>query len=290
MKRPPFTTQLAGMIFLAAAGFLVAHTVNGVILSALQRPIESPSTAVAASLPSIQVDAQTEADAVLQSGLFPLPSTSSFANAPNGADPGVVGQEPLNANQKLSLLGIVTGNSGGEFGVLEDKTTKRQGLYRLHAVVPDVGEVAAIEKDRVLLRSGTREEWVVLAALQNRGAVPVPVAYSASNERSTGPRRLDRAHLAQITADLPRLLTQLQTVPVLHNGKLHGYRLESVLPQGFFDSMGLRANDVLQRINGADIADPGMLVSILRQLPQERTVRIDVLRQSRPLTLLYEIQ
>ena len=74
------------------------------------------------------------------------------------------------------------------------------------------------------------------------------------------------------------------------DGRLDGFRLYSVTPQGFFDRIGLHTNDLLQRINGVEIRDPGMLLSLFQQLRNERTVRVDIVRNAQRQTLTYEIR
>ncbi len=86
------------------------------------------------------------------------------------------------------------------------------------------------------------------------------------------------------------MLTQAQAVPHLTDGKLDGFRLYSVMPLGFFDKIGLQTNDVLQRINGVELRDPGMLLTLFQQLRNERTIRVDVVRNDQRQTLAYEIR
>ncbi len=62
------------------------------------------------------------------------------------------------------------------------------------------------------------------------------------------------------------------------------------MPLGFFDKIGLQSNDLLQRINGVEIRDPGMLLSLFQQLRQERTVRVDLVRNEQRQILSYEIR
>jgi general secretion pathway protein C len=101
---------------------------------------------------------------------------------------------------------------------------------------------------------------------------------------------MDRREVNAALEDTTRLLTQAQAVPYLTDGKLDGFRLYNVVPLGFFDKIGLQTNDILQRINGVEIRDPGMMLTLFQQLRQERTVRLDLVRTSQHQTLLYEIR
>ncbi|HEX7766917.1 MAG TPA: type II secretion system protein N, partial [Nitrospira sp.] len=199
---------------------------------------------------------------------------------------------PLDVARKVSLSGTVRGTQRGVMAILEDLATKKQSLYRLGDAVPNVGELAAIEKDRVLFREGTREEWLELGAVHTSHggaagtALPPPIPTPAIPQR----RVLDRREIDAALSDTTRLLTQAHAVPYLTDGKLDGFRLYSVMPLGFFDKIGLQTNDVLQRINGVELRDPGMLLSLFQQLRNERTIRVDLVRNTQRQTLTYDIR
>jgi general secretion pathway protein C len=151
--------------------------------------------------------------------------------------------------------------------------------------------LSAIEKNRVLFRAGTQEEWLNLALAQQLQSSAAPAPRPSAPQPSVPQRRiLDRREVDAALADTTRLITQAQAVPYLTDGKLDGFRLYSVMPLGFFDKIGLQNNDLLQRINGVDIRDPGMLLSLFQQLRNERTVRVDLVRNAQRQILTYEIR
>lgn len=115
---------------------------------------------------------------------------------------------------------------------------------------------------------------------------PQPIGARATPTRQV----LDRREVTAVLNDPTRLMTQAQAVPFLLDGKLDGFRLYNVLPGGFFDKIGLRTSDIVQRINGVELKDPGMLLSLFQQLRNESTVRVDMVRNSQRQTLTYEIR
>lgn len=172
--------------------------------------------------------------------------------------------------------------------ILEELSTKKQTLYRLGEQIPSVGSLAAIERSRALFREGAQEEWLDLALTQQLR----PVSPTAPVARPVSPPRriLDRREITSALADTTRLLTQAHAVPYLTDGKLDGFRLYNVMPSGFFDRIGLQTNDIVQRINGVELRDPGMLLSLFQQLRNERSVRVDLVRNAQRETLAYEIR
>ncbi|WP_455388867.1 type II secretion system protein GspC [Petrachloros mirabilis] len=280
---------------LTLGGFLLAHTVNAFVAEALRPPYLLPPAhaTITPSEPKTAPEAASPralADAIMARGLFPLPPGAGESLV--SGQPAKAPVPPLEVAKKVALLGTVFGQQGGIMAVIEELSTKKQSMYRIGEQIPAVGALSAIERDRVLFREGTQEEWLDLALNQQaRSGSPV-AATSVTVSHPSSPQRhiLDRREIDAALADPTRLLMQAQAVPYLTNGKLTGFRLSSVMPSGFFDKIGLQTNDILQRINGVELRDPGTLLSMFQQLRNERTVRVDLVRKSQQQTLSYEIR
>ena len=287
----PIARRVALLTYLTIAAFLIAHAVNGFVSAALYMPLDSPtSTGTLTSVSRSGAQPSQYVADILASGLFPLPperaETGRFAAV------GAVSASPLDAARKINVVGTVVGDREGVLAVIEDLTTKRQALYRLHDLIPNVGELADIRHNAVLIRQGYQEEWVELA-ITKQAALPGGEAGAVVPARTANTslhRVLDRREVTQVTADLPKLLTQARAVPYLVNDKMEGFRIDNITPQGFFDKVGIRGGDVLQRVNGVDIRDPGTMLTLFQQLKNERTVRLDVLRDNQRTVLTYEIR
>jgi general secretion pathway protein C len=298
MKR--FLTVKRGLIgvYLAVGAILLAHTVNAFVADALRPPPMEFSTVGSYTPSEPQPQApRMLADAIVTRGLFPLPpgSDGSLASSQASAPPA----PPLNVAKKVALLGTVFGKQGGIMAVLEDVSTKKQSLYRMDEQIPSVGTLSAIEKDRVLFRSGNQEEWLdstVSTASKNSTQIPLPAASGskvapqpvaqAAPARST----IDRRELKAVLSDIPRLFLHAQPVPHFTDGKFSGLRLDVVNFYGFFGKLGLRSGDVLRNINGVEINDPGFLVTALKQMTNEQSVTLDIMRNNQPRTLVYDIR
>lgn len=295
MLRSLTTRRIVGVFYLGLVAFTVAHAANAFVANALYVPLEPAertSPEPASSDTDAPTTAQQSADEILRSGLFELPPTRRAAidGGPAAAPP----PPPIEAARKVALLGSVIGKDGGGMAVLEDLATKKQDLYRLGAEVPNVGTLATVEKNRVLFRSGPSEEWLPLAVahqMQSGAQSTVPLQPAHSTPTAAPARRvLDRREVTAALNDPTRLMTQAQAVPYLSDGKLDGFRLYNVVPAGFFDKIGLQTNDIVQRINGVELRDPGMLLSLFQQLRNERTVRVDMVRSTQRQTLVYDIR
>lgn len=277
--------------YLALFAFFLAHSVNAFVAYSITKPSETPvAVPVQQDEPVKAPDPQALAQSILSGGLFVLPANPSAVLA--GGQPAAPPPPPLNVAKKVSLIGTALNSRTGGIAILQDLSSKEQTLYHLQDAVTTVGTIADIQKSRILFREGNQEEWLDLAIMQQVPSDTVIAAAPAVTKAPSLPqvRMLDRRELTTLVADPTRLLTQAQAVPYLSNGKLDGFRLYNVMPQGFFNKIGLETNDIVQRINGAEIRDPGMLLSLFQQLANERVVRVDLIRLTQRHTLTYEIR
>ena len=90
--------------------------------------------------------------------------------------------------------------------------------------------------------------------------------------------------------DLPKLMTQARAIPNMVNGTINGFRLDYVAPASFYEKIGVQKGDILQRVNGVDIRDPGTILSMLQQLKNEEVVKLDIVRNNQRSTVTYELR
>ena len=284
-----------GIIFayVVCGTFLVAHIVNAVIAEALSvpggllrpSPISDREAEVRTSVPAMVEHIRT-------SGLFPLPSdpVGLSTAAGSGAPPS---RAPLNLASKLKLLGVVIGDQGGISAIVEELSSKRQLFFRLHDQIPDVGEISEIRRDGMVVRQGDQQEFLELAASQIEKPLAVSVTAGSAVASAPGsPMRtvLDRRDVEQAIGDLPKLLSQARAVPYLVNGAMNGFRLDYVAPSSFYEKIGLKYGDVLQQVNGVNIRDPGTMLTLFQQLRNEKTVKLDVLRNNQRTAMTFDIR
>lgn len=287
---------MALALFLTLSAFLIAHSINAFIAHSLSVPlVPQPLISVAEPTAPIVPPAQLAAE-IRASGLFPLPAEEASERTLPG-QPANATRPPLEVAKKVKLLGTVMGDRGGISAVFEELATKRQNLVRLHERIPEVGELAEIRKDAVVIREGGQEEVLPLA-LFDQGQAGTAAAASASpttfagRKHASSPvnRVLDRREVEQAMADVSKLLTQAHAVPHFTNGTLDGFRIDFIAPASFYEKIGLNYGDVLQRVNGVEVRDPGTMLRVFQQVKNERTVKVDVLRNNQPTTLTYEIR
>lgn len=273
--------------------FFVAHIINAVIAEALSVPV---GLVRSSPVSDREAEARASVPAMVEhiraSGLFPLPADPLGMSTAAGSV-ALPSHAPLNLGSKLKLLGVVIGDRGGVSAIVEELSSKRQLFVRLHDHIPDVGEISEIRRDGMVVRQGDQQELLELAASQiekppsaqvTTGAAVAPVP--GSTVRTV----LDRREVEQAMGDLPKLLSQARAVPYVVNGAMNGFRLDFIAPSSFYEKIGLKYGDVLQQVNGVNIRDPGMMLTLFQQLRNEKTVKLDVLRNNQRTAMTFDIR
>ena len=301
---PPQRVRRIGLFLcLVAGGFLIAHSINAFVAEALYviptPPVRSPDDR-STSAPLLTSYSPTQAaEDVRSSGLFVVPAVpqGGLANPhSNGRGPsGTPVRASLGVAAKLRLIGVVLGDQRGVFAIVEELASKQQSLYHLHDSVLDLGEVSEIRRNGIVIRQGNVEELLELALSENlAGPVGSSGTVSTPSQGSTPgvPIRkvVDRREVEQAMSDLPKLLSQARAAPHMVNGAVNGFRLDYIAPASFYEKIGVQAGDVLQRVNGVDIRDPGTMLNLLQQLKNEQIVKLDVVRNNQRSTITYELR
>jgi len=280
------------LVYLTLGAFFIAHSLNAFVSQALVQPVNSPVLPVATAAPvQAPVASARLTEEILNSGLF------AAARAPaRGPESLATTQplKPLDAAKRIKVMGTVVGEGMSALAVLEDMMSKRQLLYHLYDRIPDVGQIVEIRRDGIMVKEGEQQEFLSLAVAlpglaRPVAAMPAP-AVPSKGLFTKGRLSVDRQFLAQSMSDVPQLLTQAQALPYYQDGKLTGWKIESIKPGSVYEKIGLLAGDVLQRVNGVEIRDPGMMLTLFQQVKNENQVKLDLLRASQKTTLTYDIR
>jgi general secretion pathway protein C len=224
-----------------------------------------------------------------------------FAAVPASEPVTVAGTTLRSAPASLQLLG--TGSRGDKaFAVVEDAKTKIQKILIVGDKVDDAEVVDIGWRHMVLRRAGQEELLVVPPNLGGDGsatasttAVSNAAASAADGDQQIRKIGDDRYLVAQAEVEhsmsnLSELFTQMRAVPNMQDGKTNGFRLFAIRSGSLFQKIGLQNNDVVQRINGIDLNDPGKAMSLFQDLQGETKLSVDVVRGGETRTLSYEIR
>lgn len=200
----------------------------------------------------------------------------------------------------LRLLGTAVRNHGEAFAIIEDHTTQLQGLYRKGQTIAPGVTLVQVEWDRAIIeREGRRETLLLPTEPASPGAARgVKVSAPSLDTPAAGVSQVapDTFHIARqeverAMANLNDIFTQVRAVPyTTPDGVPQGFRLFSIKVDSLIDRLGFKDGDIVQRVNGVEVTDPGTAFALLQDLRGSSQVRVDVLRNHQPVTLSYEIR
>jgi general secretion pathway protein C len=89
--------------------------------------------------------------------------------------------------------------------------------------------------------------------------------------------------------DMSRLAADARGMPAFDGGALVGIRLLSLVPGSIYDQAGLRAGDVVQRVNGHRLTSPDAALEAYAELRTATWVELEVHRGDSVLLLRYQL-
>lgn len=171
----------------------------------------------------------------------------------------------------LALVGLIVREGGAPIAVIEDRRSKKQGLYKVGALVGG-GRLARILEDRIVLVFTDGEVELRLAGTPS-GVSPAPPAGPATviveaSPPSPPPDSTESGSYRMPGIERAALETLIRSPDLIMQVTPHeerGVRVGEVRTATLFDLMGLRKGDVIRSVNGLA---PGSTVPLPRAIEQ----------------------
>jgi general secretion pathway protein C len=305
MKLTPRYLAWVNLVLLALLAYWGASTVSTAIAARLMSPPAIKLTAPPPPLVKEPNRPATHYAIIYSRDLF----NSTKPEAPKVAEP------PKPSECKAKLWGVVVHlDETASYAIIEDLSTRKQELYRINEAAAGCGTVKRVEWDRVVLdRDGSE---VILELAPPAGGSPVTrggTAVAAAGARggrgdtadghnadahgagagvqkvSETEYNIDKREVDSALDNMNQLLTQVRAVPHFEGGKATGFRLFAIRQNSIFDQIGLRNGDIIQRINGTEINDPGKALGLFNELRDQRQLVVEIVRNRESKTLSYNI-
>jgi general secretion pathway protein C len=209
-----------------------------------------------------------------------------------------------NLQARFRLVGTSEGPPEISFAIIEDLQSKEQVFYHLNDRLLDQVRLAQIQRNQVRLAYAGGSEILHLQLDEERSALPPPPPPGAAPGSASslgGDQRgirqlasnrwvLDRHEVEHNLDNLNQLMTQARVIPNFSDGKPDGFRVFAIVPDSFYEKIGLKNGDVLERVNGVEIKDPESFLKVFQHLKDENNINLDVVRNSQKETMSYEIR
>jgi type II secretion system protein C len=210
--------------------------------------------------------------------MLAIPVVLLFAAAEGLSAVGVVVATPAEASSAV----LASGGHTRVVAVGEKAFGARLVKVTAEAVVVDVDGSAvelriASAPTRQATSTATRDEPQLPAST----AGPAPPSSAAPQ-----PLTFDKADVQRrIVVEAPRILAETTATPYYQDGQVGGVSLSRVAEGTIITDAGLRAGDVLVRLNGTQIDGVPSLIGLWGRLQSENQLRAEILRGGEPVTL-----
>lgn len=225
-------------------------------------------------------------------------------------EPDRPAEPPKPTELKLKLWGIAIHDGRPSYCIIEDLTTRKQELFRVHDKVTGNVTVKSVEWDRVILDRDGRDEVLELASVLTGapsgrpapGAAGGAAAGAAGGGTATAgggnqhirqvsdtQYNIDRSEVDSALDNMSQLFTQIRAVPHFEGGTSTGFRLFAIRQNSLFDNIGLRNGDIIQNINGTQINDPARALALIQELRNAPQLNVQILRNKETVNLQYNI-
>ena len=246
-------------IFLIISAFIAADMVNTAGKGAMQ------------TIPSFNVPEKVKKE--FTSSVTPVVEEEADPPANTGTLPS------------SKLIGTITG--AYPYAVFLDMAVNKQNLYRLKDDIGNGWLIYEIGKNKTILKKGDKKEVLEVKFME---AEPPATEAGADLKSTPAGLRLDPREVESALSDLNKVMTQARVVPNLVGGKTSGYRMFNIVPGSIYEKIGLKNNDVVERINDVEIKSPDSLYQLFQQIKNESRITLGFNRGGRKESVKIEIR
>jgi len=208
---------------------------------------------------------------------------------------------PTTAQSDLLLLGTAVGSFRETFALIQKTSTKEERVFRLGDRVFDLGPLVAVKKEVAEIQAGDQRIKIltttaVAAEAAKPAAEPPPATAPAATPGTlatavgTGSYVVDQRALNNALDNIGQAMTDARLLPSSKEGKVEGFRVSEVKPQGVFGMVGIKNGDVLLSINDFPIDSPEKAIQSFVSLKGQSRIKLDLIRDGKPMSLNYDIR
>ena len=232
---------------------------------------------------------------ILAKGLFGKATQGTLS--PIVAKAAEKAQAPAVNTSDFILLGTVQGSSRESFALIQKNSSKEERVFRMGDNVYGAGSLVLVRKEFVEIQTG-KTRTKIMTPVAAAAAPPPPLTPlaapqtggSMAAQTGAGNFIIDQRMLNSALDNIGQAMTDARLLPSMKDGKVEGFRVSEVKPQGVFGTVGIRNGDVLLRMNDFPIDSPEKAIQSFASLKGQSRIRLDLIRDGQPTTFNYDIR
>lgn len=281
---------LFSLLILTLSAKILADVASDRLLSLTST---TATTAKNVVLPSVPTSLQSYA-IILEKGLLGQATRGSLTPLNKQA---VSAAAPAISQTDLMLLGTVTGSPRESFILLRRTSSNEERVFRQGERVFDLGTLIAVHKESADIK--TNSQLIVLRTPTSPAEPQKPVVPNGAPASVTGGviqpitgnvGIIDQRALNAALDNIGQAMTDARLLPSVKDGKVEGFKLSEVKPQGVFGALGLKNGDVLARINDFPVDSPEKAIQSFMTLKGQNRIKLDLIRDGAATSLTYDIR
>lgn len=198
------------------------------------------------------------------------------------------------ATDNLQLLGAIASQRGG-VALIKHRGTGQVKAIKTGEAVYGLGTLLSVERQSmIILESDGRMTTLSskLGGAVGKKAPPKVLVSTEDKHIEDGFQRIgnkidvdSRYRDRMIKDELPNILMQASSEPVVVNGEITGFRMFQFDEGSMFHKLGMKDGDVVREINGVPLNNVAKTIQFLNGLKQESNVQVEIMRDGQPVTL-----
>lgn len=231
---------------------------------------------------------------LLSKGLFGKATVGTLSPVvAKGADKA---QAPAFNQADYILLGTVQGSFRESFALIQKVSSKEERVFRMGDTVYSVGPLVTVKKEFVEVLAGKVKTKIMTPVASAAAPAAAPAAAAPHSpgglaaQTGAGSYIIDQRALNSALDNIGQAMTDARLLPSMKDGKVEGFRISEVKPQGIFGTIGMKNGDVLLRMNDFPIDSPEKAIQSLASLKGQSRIRLDLVRDGQPATFNYDIR
>jgi hypothetical protein len=196
----------------------------------------------------------------------------------------------------LQLLGSIAAKTGGaSVALVKHRPSAAIKAIKVGESVFGIGKLVYVDRYEMRIHRDTGTPVVIssrFAGEKHRLGKKGPSVNTEDRYIEDGFSRIGN----QITVDsryrdrivreeLPKVLMEASSEPVMENGQIVGFRLFQFEENSMFHKLGMKDGDVVSEINGVPLNNVTRTVQLLNGLRGENAVKVKVVRNGTPVSL-----
>jgi general secretion pathway protein C len=232
---------------------------------------------------------------ILEKGLFGTATQGKLTPIIQGPA-AATKQAPTTAQSDLVLLGTAVGSFRETFALIQKTSTKEERVFRLGDRVYDIGPLLEVKKEQAEIQAGgQRIKLLTPTAVGTDTGKPAAAQAGAQAGRlavatGAGNYVVDQRALNAALDNIGQAMTDARLLPSSKDGRVEGFKVSEVKPNGIFGMVGIKNGDVLLSINGFAIDSPDKAIQSFVSLKGQSAIKLDLIRDGQPTTLNYDIR